>query len=391
MVGWMSVKRGKVAMPGTLTLAFKLLVNDRAKFMALLIGITFAVFLMVQMTSMFAGVLSRASATVLNIGAKVWVMDPAVNNVSNSIGMPDYVIDFARSIDGVKFAVELYSGGALVKMKDGAFQPVSVLGLDDASLFGRPKLETGRIEDIYADNGFIIVDDSEYPKLGKPGIGAEFELNDFTAKIVGVAKVASSGLFGVPTLYTTYTRAVQYIPSTRYTTAYILIEPKSAGDIPHIKSEIGKLGYLALTSDEFIDRIATYYKYQTGLGTNILLMTIISFIVGLSISGQTFYTFIIENLEKFGALKAIGAKGRVLVGMILFQATFVSLTGLGLGIGLCTILIFLARLRLPSYAAMITLGNLSLAFGMVIVIAAISSYIGVRRVLRIEPFDIFRG
>ena len=73
---------------GDLDARLEFLVNDRAKFMALLIGITFAVFLMVQMTSMFAGVLSRASATVLNIGAKVWVMDPAVNNVSNSIGMP---------------------------------------------------------------------------------------------------------------------------------------------------------------------------------------------------------------------------------------------------------------------------------------------------------------
>ncbi len=53
--------------------------------------------------------------------------------------------------------------------------------------------------------------------------------------------------------------------------------------------------------------------YQTGIGTNMLMMTVISFIVGLSISGQTFYTFILENLEKFGALKAIGAKGRELV------------------------------------------------------------------------------
>lgn len=33
-------------------------------------------------------------------------------------------------------------------------------------------------------------------------------------------------------------------------------------------------------------------------------MTAISFLVGLSISGQTFYSFILENLEKFGALKA---------------------------------------------------------------------------------------
>jgi putative ABC transport system permease protein len=40
---------------------------------------------------------------------------------------------------------------------------------------------------------------------------------------------------------------------------------------------------------------------------------------------------------------------------------------------------------------MITYENLALALAMVIVIAGISSYIGVRRVLRIEPFDIFRG
>jgi putative ABC transport system permease protein len=378
-------------MNGLLTLAYKLLVNDRAKFSALLVGITFAVFLIVQMTSMFAGVLARASSTVLNVGAKVWVMDPAVNTVASSIGMPDYVLDYTRSIDGVRYAVPIYSGGAQVKLRDGTYQSVSVLGLDDSSLYGRPAMEKGRSEDIFSENGFFIVHDAEYAKLGKPDVGAEFELNDHRAVIVGVAAASSSGLFGIPTLYTTYSRAKQYIPSTRFTAAYILIDPKTPADVPGIKAAVYRLGYLALTRDEFIDRISAYYKYQTGLGMNIMMMTIISFIVGLSISGQTFYTFIIENLEKFGALKAMGAKGRELVWMILFQATFVSITGLGLGIGLCTLMIFFARARMPSYAAQITAGNLLLAFGMVLLIAAISSYIGVRRVLRIEPFDIFRG
>jgi putative ABC transport system permease protein len=321
----------------------------------------------------------------------MWVMDPAVNTVANSIGMPDYVLDFTRSIEGVRYAVPLYSGGALAKLPGGAYQPVTVIGLDDATLYGRPPLERGRIEDLYAENGFVVVHDAEYAKLGSPAIGAEFELNDHRAVIVGVAGVASSGLFGVPTLYTTYSRAQQYLPSTRFTTAYILVEPRGPADVAHIEAEVARIGYRALTREEFIRRISTYYKYQTGLGTNILLMAAISFLVGLSISGQTFYTFIIENLEKFGALKAIGARGRALVWMILFQATFVSLTGLGLGIGLCTMLIALAKLRLPGYAAVITGTNLLLAFGMVLLIAAVSSYIGVRRVLRIEPFDIFRG
>jgi len=376
---------------GILKLAYKLLVNDKAKFTALLLGITFAVFLMMFITSMFIGVLNHASATVINIGASMWVMDPAVQTVANSVGMPDYVLDAVRSMQGVKYAVPLYSGGALVKLADGTYQSVTVVGLDDTSLFGRPELVEGKIEDIYAENGFLVVQDAEFSKLENPHIGSELELNDHRAVIVGIAKVASSGLYGSPTLYTTYERAVQYIPNPRYTISYVLVEPKSASDIPRIKQQVEALGYRARTKEEFMQKTADFFIYQTGGGTNILIMTVISFIVGLSISGQTFYTFILENLERFGALKAIGTKSRDLVGMILFQATFTAFTGYGLGVGLCVLLIWLARLRLPSYAAMVTYTNLALGFGMVAVIAGISSYVGIRRVLKIEPFDIFRG
>ena len=378
-------------MKGILKIAFKLLINDKGKFAALLVGITFAVFLMVMMTSMFSGILHRSSSTVINIGAKVWIMDPAVNTVASSIPMPDYILDAVRSIDGVKYAVPLYSGAALVKLRSGVYQAATVIGLDDASLFGRPQLIEGRIEDIYAENAFVVVKDSEFPKLDNPGLSSEFEINDHKGVVVGIAKVTSSGLFGVPTLYTTYKRAIQYIPSTRYTISFILVEPKSAAAVQNIKLQVKQLGYEALTKDDFIQKISDFYKYQTGLGINVLLMTVISFIVGLSISGQTFYTFILENLEKFGALKAIGAKSRELVYMIMFQATFTCLTGYGLGIGLSSVMIAFAKLRLPSYAARITYGNLVFAFVMVLIIAGISSYIGIRKVIRIEPFDIFRG
>lgn len=378
-------------MRGILILAYKLLVSDRAKFAALLIGITFAVFLIVMMTSTFAGVLSRASATVINIGASVWIMDPAVDTVANSIGMPDYVLDAARSIEGVRYAVPLFSGGALVKLPSGRYQAVTVLGLDDSSLVGRPRLLEGRIEDIYAENGFIVVRDSEFYKFDKPRLGTEFELNDHRGVVTGIAKVTQSSLFGVPTLFTTYNRAIQFLPNPRFTISYILVEPKTPADIPTIKARVAELGYRALTKENFIQKISDFYKYRTGLGTNLLLMTAISFIVGLSISGQTFYTFILENLDKFGALKAMGTRNRELVGMILFQAGFTALTGYGLGVGLCALLIAIARMRLPEYASMVTFANLAFAFVMVLIIAGFSSYIGARKVLRIEPFDIFRG
>jgi putative ABC transport system permease protein len=222
-------------MKGILRIAFKLLVNDRGKFAALIVGITFAVFLMVQLTSVFAGILHKASANIINIGASVWVMDPAVNNPLNSIQLPDYILDEVRSINRVKYAVPLYSGTALVKLHNGTYQPATILGLDDSSLVGRPQLIAGKIADIFADNGFVVVKDEEYAKLENPTLGTTFEINDHRAVVVGIARVTTSGLFGIPTLYTTYRRAIQYIPSPRFTIAYILVEPKSSQDIPYIK------------------------------------------------------------------------------------------------------------------------------------------------------------
>lgn len=378
-------------MGGLFRIAYKLLVNDRGKFVALLMGITFAVFLMVMMTSTFAGIMEKAAATVTNTGAKVWVMDPAVNNVLSSIPMPDYVLDSVRSAPGVKYAVPLFSGTGLAKLADGTFQPVNVIGLDDTSLFGRPELIEGSILDIYGDDAVVVVKDAEYPKLKDPQLGARFELNDRRAVVVGLADVPAGGLFGVPTLYTTFSRAIQYIPSARFTIAYVLVEPVGPEAIPGIIEAVDRLGYVARTEEGFADEIISYYTYKTGLGTNIMLMTAISFLVGLSISGQTFYGFVLENLDRFGALKAIGATGRELVYMLLFQVGVTSFFGYGLGVGSCALMIALAKLRLPNYASTITFGTLGFAFVMVLVIAAASAYLAARRVLRIEPFDIFRA
>jgi putative ABC transport system permease protein len=149
------------------------------------------------------------------------------NTATSAISMPDYLLDALRSMDGVSYAVPLYMGSTQVKLVDGTYQSVTVVGLDDTSLFGRTELEQGSIQDIYADNAFILVNDAEFSKLDNPKMGSSFELNDHHAKIVGIARVASTSLNGVPTLYTTYSRAIEYLPSTRFTMSYVLVQEKN--------------------------------------------------------------------------------------------------------------------------------------------------------------------
>lgn len=173
---------------GILRIGYKLLVNDRAKFSALLVGLTFSVFLMMQMTAMFAGILTRAYSTVTNIGAPMWVMDPAVNTPTAVIALPDYLLDAVRSMEQVEYAVPVFIGNAQARLADGTYQIVSVVGLDDTSLYGRPELEQGAIEALYGENAFIVVHDSEFSKLGSPTLGTEFELNDHRGTVVGIAR-----------------------------------------------------------------------------------------------------------------------------------------------------------------------------------------------------------
>ncbi len=378
-------------MNGLLKIAIKLLLVDKGKFFTLTIGITFAVFLMMQMTSSFSGLMKKTAADIINIGATMYVMDNSVNSARDNVPLPNYILDAVRSIKGVKYAVPIYTGAGTVKLASGRYQSASIIGLDDSTLLGRPEMLSGDITALYNDDAFLVVKDSDYEKLDKPKIGTVFEVNDHRGVIVGLAKVATGGIFGTPTLYTTYNRAIKDLPTTRFTISYVLIQPKSSNDIAYIKKQVTTLGYLALTKDEFVEKNTDYYVYKTGIGTNVLIMTLISFVVGLSIAGQTFYTFVLENLEKFGALKAIGAKKNELIQMLLCQAGIVGFLGFGFGVFLSSLVIALAKLRLPSYASIVTLPTIIFSFFVVIIIVAFSSYIGIRKVLKIEPFDIFRG
>ncbi len=57
---------------------------------------------------------------------------------------------------------------ALLKLRDGTYQAVNVIGLDDTSLFGRPRVTEGNIQDIFAENAFIAIQDAEFYKLKNP-------------------------------------------------------------------------------------------------------------------------------------------------------------------------------------------------------------------------------
>ena len=86
------------------------------------------------------------------------------------------------------------------------------------------------------------------------------------------------------------------------------------------------------------------------------------------------YTSVLERTKEIGVMKAIGAKNNELMKMILFQAAIVGFLGYGFGILLSSVLIALAKLRLPDYASLITFTNLLASLVMVLIIAGLDHF-----------------
>src|SRR5262249_44704416 len=137
-----------------------------------------------------------------------------------------------------------------------------------------------------------------------------------------------------PIMYTRYNEAAAFSPPGRHQMTFMLAKPEPGVPAREVCQRINRqTGLLALTAEDFGWRTIRYYLTSSGIPVNFGVTVALGFFVGVAIAGQTFYLFTLENLKQFGALKAMGASDRGLVGMILLQALVVGAIGYGLGMG----------------------------------------------------------
>ena len=392
-----------------------MLVGDKAKFLGIVMGLTFAALLIAQQGSIFCGLMLRTCGQVTDItGVDLWVMDPAVRYIDDVKPMLENNLYRVRGVDGVRWAVPLYKGQARVKINPNVsrgnqatvIEQVILLGLDDATLVGAPakeKIVAGSLRDLRLPDA-IFVDNvrleklypnekwDELPKLKNAFfqrfLHRQLEMNDHRAVIVGICE-ATRTFQSNPVVYTTYTRAKNFAPQERKVLSYILAKTEPGQSSESVARRIASTtGLGAKTSDEFSRMTIEYYLKYTGIPFNFGITALLGFLVGTAIAGQTFYNFTLDNLKQFGALKAMGATNHRIVGMILLQASLVGLLGYGLGVGLAAL--FGWRVEGTELAFFTWWPILPVTAGAIVLICVLSSLLSVQRVIRLEPAIVFR-
>jgi putative ABC transport system permease protein len=375
-------------------LALKMLFGDHAKYLMMISGITFATLLMTQGAALFCGIMSWTYSPLRNMRAHIWVTDPKVEQVNDSKPLRDTDILRVRSVDGVAWAAALYQGYNQARMIDGSFKFVTLVGLDPTTLAGAPeKIEQGSLDDLRLPNS-VILDQFGVERFSegreKPiGVGDSFEINDKEARIVGICRTVRS-FTGGPFVFTTYSRIPEYVPGQRKLLSFVLAEPaEGKSDIEVARSIERETGLRAYTRTEFMWSTIWWYVANTGIPINIGLIVFIGFVVGVAVSGQTFYSFILENTRNLAALKAMGASTWTLCCMLIVQSLAVSLIGYGIGLGLVS-MIGSAVLSLGKVPFLLLWQLPVASLAAVIFIAILSAVLGIWRITRLEPAIVFR-
>lgn len=379
--------------------ALKMLIGDRAKYIGIILGLSFASFIISQQAAIFVGLMTRTYGFITDTSQpNIWVVDPKVQYIDDIKPLRDTELYRVMSIEGVEWAAPLFKGLIRARLQNGTFQTCILIGIDDATLIGQPPIMLqGKIENLRSPDAVIVNDYGAVDKLGHwvdgklvpLQLGNVLELNDHRSVVAGICRVSRT-FQTQPVIYTTYDRATLFTPFERKLLSFVIA--RSAKDIdPELlcKKIEAITGLKAYTSKQFKKLTLDYYLRYTGIPINFGVAVILGFIIGCAIAGQTFYNFTLDNLRYFAVFKAMGADTKLLIRMILFQSMWVGTIGWGLGIGGACLFGFLARntelsFRMPWQLFMMTGIGMALICGM-------ASLISVWKVRRLDPGIVFKS
>lgn len=379
-------------------LAIKMLMGDRLKYLGLLAGMIFAAMMIAQQASIFSGLSAQTGTFIREIGdVDLWVMDPQVRFSEDMMSLPPTTAQRVRGVEGVEWAAPMYKGFLRCQLADGSRSSMIVVGIDDATLSGAPHtINDGTAALLRQDPGILIDERDCATKLAgrwskaPMKIGDRVSINDNDAVVVGTYKGTAS-FFWDPVVYTTYSRAIRFAPKERNLMSFVLVKCKPGADIEQVRRRIEATmsPLVARTGAEFEIVTRDYILKSTGILINFGIAIGLGFVIGMLITGQTFFNFTLDNLKYYAALKALGASAGLLVRMVLVQVLSVTWLSFGIGVGLAALMGQL--ISGTDLAFLMKWQTLAMTGGAMLVVGVVAAMISLWKVLALEPATVFKG
>lgn len=353
------------------------------------IGITFAVFLMVFQGSLISGFMRAAERPIQASDAQLWVTGRGVQCFEYPTPIPDRYRDLAFSCASVESVQRVVGSFTRWKGPSGMAQYVYLVGAEAGmgGDFPVPYTNENR-DDVLPES--VLVDTSNAAALEVTAPPVDLEVNYGRARAVGI--IHEFGTFlGTPYAFTGYQDAVRYIGIRPEETYMLAVHLRPDSNVKTAKQVLAARFSDAdvWTRDEFAHSSAMFWIIKTGAGGALLTAALLGFVVGLVVVSQNIYATTMENLEEYATLKAMGASRGYIRRVVLTQALISGVIGSALGIGL----VFPASTGIKGFISWVyTPFWLPIAIiGIGLVMCCLASIVSIRKALSVEPARVFRA
>jgi putative ABC transport system permease protein len=400
-----------------MNLAMRDIRYHRGRFILTSIGLGLLLGVVMSMGGIYRGLFADALAVLNFTKADIWVVQQDTNGpFAENSRIPEDIKYRIRAVPGVAEASPLSFQTIQIERMGKPFR-FFLIGYDLNGFGGPPEIIAGR--NIRQKHYEMVVARAMRMEIGEK---IRLGLHDYT--VVGITgKVVSSG--GDPAAYLSLADAqdIQFkkdndairndrqriganlasiqalspaqakflqqniagITESTHTVNTIVAKLAPGADLHEVQERISRWNHFRPISAEEQTKILTkgmIEKARMQLGLfRIILLVISAVIISLII-----YTSTLEKIRVIATLKLIGSQNRVIVGMILQQSLLMGVIAYAIGYGLILLTYekFPRRIVLEAF-------DLQALFVIVMAICMTSSFVGIKKALKVKPAEALGG
>jgi putative ABC transport system permease protein len=372
--------------------------HDKSRYLPGIIAVAFSAVLIALQLGLLLGLFSVTSIPIDHSKADVWVGSTNVLSVDLGRPVPLSMISRVGGHPGVESVEYYYQSFASWTKADGGSDLCMVIGCSlDTDGIGTLDALTPALREKLSLPAAIVIDESEFDRLGVKKVGDVAEINKQRVEVVGTVKGFRS-LAGAYVWCSTYTakNLLRIVMPPDHCT-YLLLKCKNPAEGPSIARELrekypdseGKPSDMSVfAAADFANKSKMHWLVKTKAGIAIGYAALLGLLVGMVVTSQTLYAATTASAREYAILLALGIPRWRVSLTVLMQSFWVGVVGIALAYP--TVLALREGARELGVNVLLPMWLLAGAASITLLMALVAGLFALRSVRQIEPMSLLR-
>lgn len=396
--------------PRPTPLAWTSLVHDRRKLAGSVVGVAFAVVLMLTELGFFHAIEDASTRLVAAFDADLLLVDRLKDDVNPSKPFPRARLAQVRGVEGVDAVVPVWTQRLVSWSTQGQAKRdvVRLVGIDPSDrVFRSPEINAR--QHLLTRPDTALVDRELRDSYGGLRAGTVGELEGRRVEVVSDFALGPDLQLNANLLVSdqTFRRALRMptYSGPRSPRAgepvrgwdplewvdYGLVRVTPGADLERVRQRLREVlpGDVAVrTPGEFEQVVHWFWTRNQPVGAVFGLGFVVGFLIGLAICYQVLYTDVVDQLPQFATLKAMGYRDGFLRALAVRRGALLAVFALAVGLP-AGALVYHFLEALTHLPFRLTAGRVLVVAGASLVLCVLASVLATRRAVRADPADVF--